>query len=340
MHVITKTMRKPSGLNFLKIILLLAFIAAIVGNIDTALAVVHSKTMLNLRTMFISLVLESFPFLLLGSVVSAVLEVFVSENTLARWLPRATLPGLLVAASLGLLFPLCECGIVIIAARLARKKVPVHLVTTFMLAVPLVNVIVILSTRMAFPASPMLAYRLIGALGIAIISGCLMKVLLDGQNILNEDLEPLYCCSCEDAHLMPGKPKMTAVLTQSIEEFFNMGNFFVMGAFLSSLLQVAIPRDLISSLGNGGASSVLAMMALAFGLSICSNADAFIANALSTTFSTGSIASFLIYGAMIDLKNIFMLFGQFKKRYVLTLVFVVTVLAFTYGLGINLLGGR
>ncbi len=328
-----------SGWLIFKRVLLFAFLGLITINFDQTTSFLHSQAISNLRTMFLSLVLESFPFLLLGAVISAVLEVYVSENTLARWIPSATLPGLLVAAGLGLLFPLCECGIVMIAARLARKRMPIHLFTTFMLAVPLVNLIVILSTKMAFPVGPMLAYRLAGALGVAILSGYLMKVLLEGQNVLKKVPETVHCCSCEHQDTLDKIAKIKAVLTHCIDEFFNMGSYFVAGAFLSALMQIAIPRDVLSGLGNSSVSSVAAMMGLAFVLSLCSNADAFIANALSNSFSTGSVAAFLIYGAMIDLKNLFMLFGQFKKRYVIVLVLVVTSLVFIYGLSINLLGG-
>jgi uncharacterized membrane protein YraQ (UPF0718 family) len=338
MNPITKRDGKSTGWRLAKIFLILAFLMIIASDINFT-AAFQSKSVANLKTMFLSLVLESFPFLLLGAVVSAFLEVVVSEDTMARWIPHATLPGLLVAACMGMIFPLCECGIVVVAARLARKKVPMHLVTTFMLAVPVVNLIVILSTRMAFPTGPMLAYRLVGAFGIAVLSGYLIKLLLEEKNIVKAQPEPICCCSGEAHHSKGIKAKVTAILENSIEEFFNMGSYFVMGAFLSSLLQVAIPRHLITGLGNGNVSSVAAMMGLAFVLSLCSNADAFVANALSSTFSTGSIAAFLVFGAMIDLKNLFMLLGQFKKRYVFSLILIVTVLVFIYGLSINLMGG-
>ncbi len=329
---------KSTGWRLAKILFPLAFIIFIASNINFA-AIFYSQPMTNLKTMFLSLLLESFPFLLLGAVVSAFLEVVVSEDTMARWIPHATLPGLLVAACMGMLFPLCECGIVMVAARLAKKKVPMHFVTTFMLAVPLVNMIVILSTKMAFPTGPMLTYRLAGAFGIAVLGGYLIKLLLDEQNIVKAQPELICCCSGEAHHSKGIMTKTTAILENSIDEFFNMGSYFVMGAFLSSLLQVAIPRHLITGLGNGNVSSVAVMMGLAFVLSLCSNADAFVANALSSTFSTGSIAAFLVFGAMIDLKNLFMLLGQFKKRYVFSLILIVSVLVFIYGLSINLMGG-
>jgi uncharacterized membrane protein YraQ (UPF0718 family) len=334
--------KNQTGWFLFKILALFIILGIMAVHIDNVKALVSSpfvRTLGNLRTLFLSLILESFPFLLLGAMVSAILEVLVSEDTLARWIPRRVLPGLLVTAGLGLLFPLCECGIVIIAGRLARKGLPLHVVTTFMLAVPLINPIVILPTRMAFPTGYMTVLRLAGALAVAVLSGYLIKITLQDQNVLTTTSAATTGCTCEHHHAGNGH-KMFDILEHTSDEFFNMGSYFVVGAFLSSLLQVLTPRDLINGLGNGTFSSIAVMMLLAFGLSLCSNADAFVANALSYSFSTGSVAAFLIYGAMIDLKSVFMLFGQFKKRYIIILVLVVTSLVFAYGLLINLLGGR
>lgn len=324
---------------YLKIFALILILSLIAVSFKPAAQFIDSQAVNSLRTLFLSIILESLPFLLLGAMISAILEVLVSEDTIARLLPRQTLPGLMVAACLGLLFPLCECGIVIIASRLARKKVPLHLLTTFMLAVPLVNPIVILSTRMAFPGSPMTFYRIAGSLLLAILVGYLVKVVLGRQNVLKPSIESVHSCSC--CEHQPGEGmlhKLEAMLVHCSDEFFTMGSFFVAGAFLSSLFQVAVPRNLITEIGSGSCSSIAVMMALAFGLSLCSNADAFVANAFSSSFSMGALTTFLIYGAMLDLKNSFMLFANFKARYVIILFILVTSLVFLYGLAINHIG--
>lgn len=345
------TFRQSSFRPGLKLLVLIFLLFLLSTGLHANIVLSYHQEILSLRTLFLSLVLESLPFLLLGSVISALLEVLVSEDTIARLLPRKTLPGLLVAALLGLVFPLCECGIVLIAGRLARKRVPLHLVTTFMLSVPLINPLVILSTGMAFPDSPVAFFRIAGALGVAVLTGYLIKCILDGQPMLNAS--SIQACGCGHHHLPaaihgragesclnnPGiLVKMEAILMHSGEEFLSMGSYFVIGAFLASLLQVSIPRDILTGVGQGS-SSILVMMAMAFGLSLCSNADAFVARSFASTFSSGSIMAFLIYGAMIDLKNSFMLFGQFKARYVITLMGLVTLLVLIYGVSVNLWGG-
>ncbi|MEN6327807.1 MAG: permease [Syntrophomonas sp.] len=323
---------------YIKLFCLLLILSLIAFSFKPTVLLIDSPAVNSLCTLFLSLLLESLPFLLLGAMISAILEVLVSEDTIARLLPRQTLPGLIVAASLGVFLPLCECGIVIIASRLARKGVPLHLITTFMLAVPLVNPIVVLSTRMAFPAGPMTFYRIFGSLLLAILVGYLVKVIFGGQNVLKPSSEAVHCCVGQHT----GEDiisRIKAVLIHCGDEFFSMGSFFVAGAFLSSLFQVAIPRNVITSVGSDSFSAVAVMMALAFGLSLCSNADAFVANAFSSSFSTGALTAFLIYGAMLDLKNSFMLFANFKTRYVVVLFILVSCLVFLYGLSINQIGG-
>lgn len=349
--------RIPSAV---KLLALTALLSLLVTSGNGGIIPVDSQEVSGLHTLFLSLVLESLPFLLLGSLVSAILEVLVAEQTIARLLPRRTFPGLIAAALLGLLFPLCECGIVLIAGRLARKGVPLHLVTTFMLAVPLVNPVVILSTAMAFPGSSMVYYRISGALLIAVLAGYTIKILLGPSNVLKENPKlECGCCgcvsesevmemhkhsamhSCCDSHLTSRGTlqKARAVLIHTGEEFFSMGSYFMAGAFLASLIQILVPRGIITGVGQGPLTSVVAMMLLAFGLSLCSNADAFVARGFSASFSSGALVAFLIFGAMIDLKNSLMLLGQFRLRYLLTLVVLVTVLTMVYALAINQLGG-
>ncbi|MBW7458778.1 permease, partial [Paenibacillus sepulcri] len=110
-----------------------------------------------------------------------------------------------------------------------------------------------------------------------------------------------------------------------VEEFFSVGKFLVLGAFIAASMQTFIPTSSLIHLGSNPVTSILVMIVLAFVMSLCSEADAFIASSFRSTFSIGSISAFLVFGPMIDIKNTMMLLGVFNGRFVAALIGLVTV---------------
>lgn len=61
------------------------------------------------------------------------------------------------------------------------------------------------------------------------------------------------------------------------------------------------------------------MMGFAYIMSLCSTSDAFVASTFATTFSTGSLLTFMVFGPMIDMKGTLMLLSTFRGKFVLKL---------------------
>ena len=95
---------------------------------------------------FISIIWEAFPFVVLGAVVAGVLEEVVPQQALAKLIPKNRFLAVSVGALLGLVFPMCECGIVPVMRRLLRKGLPLGTCVAYMLAGPIINLVVISST--------------------------------------------------------------------------------------------------------------------------------------------------------------------------------------------------
>ncbi|KEQ21847.1 permease [Paenibacillus tyrfis] len=114
--------------------------------------------MQNFKTLFISIILEALPFVLLGVLVSALLQMFVSEQTIRRLTPKNPVLGILFACGVGIIFPLCECGMVPVIRRLVLKGMPVYVAVVFILAGPIINPVVYAATFMAFRTRPEIAY--------------------------------------------------------------------------------------------------------------------------------------------------------------------------------------
>ena len=240
-----------------------------------------SRTLDSLTTIFLSILIEALPFVLIGVFASAIIEVLVSEDTITRILPRKTVPGIFTAGLIGLIFPICECGSVLIVRRLVKKGVPLYLGTTIMLAAPIVNPVVIASTKMAFAYNPAMVYlRVIGGFGIAVFTGYLLKILLGQSHELRDNHFHVHdhCCTCQHGHANGLIAKIRHVFIHACDEFFFMGKFLIAGAFLAAFLQTVVSRNTITDIGQGAISSTLVMMTLTFGLSLCSSADAFVAS--------------------------------------------------------------
>jgi uncharacterized membrane protein YraQ (UPF0718 family) len=279
-------------------------------------------------TVFLSIILEALPFLLLGVFISAVIEVMLRRDIIASLLPRNPLVALPVAGLAGLLFPVCECGIVPITRRLHSKGVPLGAAVTFMLAAPIVNPVVALSTRYAFGNNLMMGLRLGAGFGAAAFIGLIIHLSTKG-NVLQEG--QLH------HHHHPGS-KFKAIILTACGEFFTMGRYLLLGSLLASMVQVYVSRSLLLAVGQGNAGSVGAMMGFGYLLSLCSEADAFVASTFTGTFTSGSLLAFLLYGPMTDVKNTLMMLAAFRTSFVLKLLALITLVIFVIGLTINLLG--
>ncbi len=158
---------------------------------------------------------------------------------------------------------------------------------------------------------------------------------LDGEH------EPPYEHEHAHGHHASGErmklvPGIRYALTLAGEEFFEMGRYLILGSLVAASLRIAISQDQLEALATGPVSSVLVMQALAFILSICSTADAFVALDLSNTFTLGSVLGFLTFGPMVDIKSTMMFLGVFKRRVVLYLILLPFLLNALIAIWINL----
>jgi len=285
-----------------------------------------------LNTVFLSILIQAFPFILIGVLVSSIIQVIIPGEKLVSLFPRKTGLGFIAAILAGFLFPVCDCAIVPVAARLVKKGVPLHTAVTFMLAAPLVNPLSIASTLYAFPGQPSIAvYRVFLGVAVALAVGVTFwffpeerKITIDGYTDYS-----CRCGYCMDNTAITGpKGKVEAVFRHAGAEFFQVGRFLIIGALLSSMVQVMVPKNIFSDIGGGYVVSLLIMMLAAFVLSVCSTSDAFIGRTFINQFPMGAVMGFMVLGPMLDIKNFLVLLGNFSKRFVFKLVFVLFVLAF------------
>jgi uncharacterized membrane protein YraQ (UPF0718 family) len=283
---------------------------------------------------FISILIQGFPFILIGSFVSAIIQICISKDKLIKIFPKNIFLSCIVAAFAGLLFPICDCGTIPVVRGLMKKKVPMAAGVTFMLAAPIVNPIAIVSTIYAFQGmKSVVIYRVIAGIIIAISVGLIMQFCTKkDEDILNsnEEIGECDCGFCNDDYgdNKSKLKKVRAVFVHAGDEFFNVGKFMILGTFLSSIFQNVVSLNNNMYISNDNRISLLIMIALAFLLSVCSTSDAFIAKSFLKQFSINSVMGFLVVGPMLDVKNTIMLLGSFKKKFVLKLILIILVVSF------------
>lgn len=270
----------------------------------------------NWATIFVSVVLQALPFLAMGVVVSAAISALVPAQWLARVLPSKPVLAVPVAGLAGAVLPGCECSSVPVAGRLVQRGVPQAAALTFLLAAPAINPVVMVATSVAFPRNPEMVFaRFAASFGAAVVVGWLWSRFASPE-LLEQRLRTLAATS-----------HVHAFTATAVNDFLQAGGFLVLGASLVAALQTLVPASALDSLAGGGVVSLASMAVLAVLLSICSEADAFVAAGLPQ-FSLTSRLAFLVVGPMIDLKLIALHVGTFGRRFALRfdpLTFVVAV---------------
>ncbi len=279
------------------------------------------------NTVFVSILIEALPFVLIGVFVSGAIQVFITEDHIRRLIPKNPFLAVTSSCVIGVMFPACECGIVPIVRRLVAKGVPIYAGVGFLLTSPLINPVVIGSTYMAFGNDGKIALlrMLIGFIVAMIVAIVISFFFKHGQVRKKVTDIPVS----KEMNRAPLTNRIKEACRHSIDEFFGVAKFLVMGALLAAFVQTYVSTGSLLGITEDLVTSTLIMMGLAYVLSLCSEADAFIAASFRHLFPTTTpILAFLVYGPMLDLKNTFMLMGAFKFRFVITLMFLITVTVF------------
>ncbi|MCM3769020.1 MULTISPECIES: permease [Priestia] len=287
-------------------------------------------SLLNVNSIFLSIVLEAIPFILLGVFASALIQVFVSEELIQRLIPKNPYIALIPAVLVSTLLPVCECAIIPVIRRLLKKGMPLHIGVVILVGAPILNPVVFAATFYAFQSNTPIVYSRMGlAVAACILIGLSVYFFFKNSNQLRD----VYVHEHEEAK---AGNKLKQTLYHASDEFFDMGKYLLFGALVASLFQTFLDRQLLTNLASNDYMSSAVMMGFAYVLSLCSEADAFVASSFSHTFSPTALLAFLLYGPMMDFKNTIMLLAFFKKRFAFSLILIITVIVYlivmTYGI--------
>jgi uncharacterized membrane protein YraQ (UPF0718 family) len=209
-----------------------------------------------------------------------------------------------IAGVAGVALPGCECGSVPIAGRLVANDVPAAAALTFLLAAPAVNPVVLVATSVAFPGRPEMVVARFGAslLAATLVGWVWVRI---GRDAWVERAR----------RRLPAQGSKTAIFADvAAHDFLHAGAYLIVGGVTAATLQVVVPRSTLDSLAGSGLTAVVTMAVLAVVLSICSEADAFVAAGLGQ-FSLTSRLVFLVVGPMVDIKLVALQSGTFGRAF-------------------------
>ena len=287
-------------------------------------------------TIFMGIFVEAVPFLVAGSIVSGLIEVYVGREAIERFVPHNPVAAAFVGSLLGFTFPVCECGVVPVTRRLYQKGLPTSVGIAFLLSAPVVNPVVILSTYTAFGWGPVLIGRLVFSILIAFAVGLIFSLAQPEEVLLETGdwgLETATQSPISNSQSPATGGKLWHAFTIGGDDFLDMGRYLIVGSMLAALMQTIVPQATLLALGSGPIISIIVLMVLAYVLSVCSTVDAFLALSFVNTFTTGSILGFLVFGPMVDIKSSLMFLGVFRRRivaYLILLPFLLTMLVMVF----------
>jgi uncharacterized membrane protein YraQ (UPF0718 family) len=284
-------------------------------------------------TLALSVLVESMPFVVLGILFSIAVRIWLPEAWIVRVLPRTPWVRRIVVSLVGMFLPVCECGNVPLARGLMVRGLTVAESMTFLFAAPIINPITIVTTYQAFGFTDgVLVARIAGGFVVANLIGWVFSRHPEPERLLTAR----FAAECR----MPAHEEAGSRVDRSIRLFAQesaalLPALFV-GAVAAAAVQTAVPRAVLVALGSDPLWSIVAMIGLAFVISVCSNVDAFFVLPFASTFLPGSITVFLLFGAMLDIKMIALLRTTFTTRTLVQLLVIVALASAAIGWGVNL----
>lgn len=334
--------KKERPVNAFFLMVVLIFVLHLIGKPVLEMFQIPVNTIINV---FLGIILQALPFLLIGVLLSSVIQVFIPKEVIERRFPQSLGKGMLVAILAGFCLPVCDCASIPIFRSLVKKGIPLPVAITFLTVTPVINPVVILSTYYAFNGNMNIV---IGRVSLGIIAAVLIGLIFVGRPpkgpvLSGGALDRLMCsCGCyENLESMTSFTDRAGLfIRHSQAEFFDVGKYLVIGTFISSLFQ-SMGTGIFTSAqsGAGLAVSIIIMMIMAFALSLCSSSDAMVARSFANQFPMGAIMGFLVFGPMMDIKNVMMLSSGFSRRFIAKLLFTAFIVCFavvfllTYGGG-------
>lgn len=276
--------------------------------------------------------IQAFPFLIAGLLLSSIIQVYISREIIFKFFGRNKgIKAYIMPIISGLVLPICDCASIPVFRSLLQKGVNLKSALIFLLAGPIINPIAISSTIYAYGFGRVLYLRLGLGLLISLIVAIYFRKYRPAdiyRKDLNFNADSNTTKFNFDKLDNENQSKFGQMLEIGLYEFKNTFSYMLLGSILCGIIQVIIRYSKFDLFASFGYLSIIVMMALAFLLSLCSSSDSVFAKGFSQYLPEAASLSFLVYGPMIDYKNLMMMKAYFNGDFIKKLSIITTCISF------------
>jgi uncharacterized membrane protein YraQ (UPF0718 family) len=307
--------------------------------------------------------LDTAVWLLIGLLAAGLIKLFISEDTMRRWVGGRGIGAILRAALFGAPLPLCSCGVLPAAIGLHRAGASKEATVSFLISTPETSVDSVAVTY-ALMGPLMAVFRPIAALVNAVGTGLLTTLVADkvvSQDVAESsesvtsccsnktEVEPVSCCSSQAAPVQTSSccsqdkgsdnnllsAKLWQVLSYAGAELLDdISKWLIIGIVLAGAMITFIPPDWFAQWGNG-IGAMLVMLVVGIPMYICAVASTPVAAGLLISgVSPGAVLVFLLVGPATNIASFALLKNELGLK--VTLVYLAGLSVFSLLMGLLL----
>lgn len=282
--------------------------------------------------------LEMAPYIILGLIFVALLNMFVSKDLIIKHVGKNNFVSLLKASLFGIPLPLCSCGVVPTAVYMSKNGASKGATVSFLISTPQTGIDSMIATYGMM--GPLFAiFRPLSALITGIVGGMAVKLFDKSDSQLNSKpkfigLSQLSHKTSKLATKEPIPNKLKQTLNYAFVEFLDdISAQFIVGVIIAGLISYFIPDDYFADSGiNSGIWGMLLMIAIGIPMYVCATASIPIAMSLIMKgFSPGVAFVFLAVGPATNAASITIISRSLGKDIVVIYLISISILSIIMG---------
>lgn len=281
---------------------------------------------------FVMLFFELLTLFIIVSFIVSLIQQVVSEEKIKRFLSK---PNQAISYVLGMVFgamtPFCSCSTIPILAGLLNSKVSFGPAVSFLIASPLMNPLMIFMLWALLGWKVAIVYFIVLAI-FSILTGFVFSkmnlaetykgVNVKGDGFFANKTESLFKQALNDAWAF----------------LYPMLPYLFIGVFIGAFIYGFVPETFITKYASGG-GIISVFIASIIGIPMYIRPETMlpIAEALASKgMSLGTVVALIIGGAGASIPEVVLLSKLFKKKFVISFVIAILVVAISTGLIVNI----
>ena len=280
---------------------------------------------------FVMLFFELLTLFIIVSFIVSLIQQVVSEEKIKRFLSK---PNQAISYVLGMVFgamtPFCSCSTIPILAGLLNSKVPFGPAVSFLIASPLMNPLMIFMLWALLGWKVAIVYFIVLAI-FSILTGFVFSKmnLAETYKGVNVKGDGFFANKTES--------RFKQALNDAWAFLYPMLPYLFIGVFIGALIYGFVPETFITKYASGdGVISVFIGSVIGIPMYIRPETMLPIAEALvSKGMSLGTVVALIIGGAGASIPEVVLLSKLFKKKFVVSFVIAILVVAIATGLIVN-----